>query len=1410
MERKSDRLLDSHRTPICLRIGSWASKSYLMRIPAIILMACFGAVGCKESNSRSSPDLGSDRSSSDFVDPAGLEVGGAKQHLSANAHQIGSLVRVRVIAGGLPVSDYAGALIHIDDLQESKEVYDRNRCVLALIKDRSEDQLKAARTIFRITRNLPDSTGELRSQSWVGMLKGYDPKTGLAIILYNQGVSADLDVGFHLPFRVPDFETASALCFVNSPTQELPTETREIASPENDPPSANPAEARKKETVERQLPANSESAAVSRGPNATQSVRTLPAKWIPPKTLPPIKVAMGFFARGDGSAGKLTFPDEAPETILDQSPLVTSGPAILQGFLTQGDDGSATLVPVRSIADAFRFPRLTPVSIACEETRARVTVHVKVESADSEPIPWGLEMRMKRLLPGERFVPQATSHRFDIRDGKSEGANPNRGNPGWYDFSLEFPETEINEIAYLVQLQWRAFSRDASPSLFARPFLVRLQREDGRTTVKTEGIQNLGDLARAAEPKALSFPLEAPAIRVVEIADGREVLFQLKSAPYWKRFSMEKGEWLDLPQVNLSAVELAGSESSLYVLDRTAAEVRKFDLRDLKLSGSAKLGELAETFYSIQAGCSSDRAPIHVISNKGPLSFDPETLACLSYGGVDLEYTLEGHWAGRFAASGDGVTVARTMSDKYYGYGGDLIGLRRGYFDDNGLSSLLRISVSGAYALASGRVTSCANSTGLWERLPFQDSGNDYGVSPILFPNSPVLAAWHFDQKQIPRKPPQLLFYGLFDKEPFGEVAVPELESGGEIEKREICFDPFSRRVGVLAADQMNWVVRDLSIKESLSQPVLLNWPNAYLGSGELFKFKPLLLGGNQCNGTVRGGKEVISVTAGKDEISFDFTDTSGAAVLLLNLTITGKQRDVTYSIPLHPAGASSPFICPVQWAMSKSRSDNALRFKSIAEPKDQQIGLRSSFFYSRDRIVATHGPIAGCLALVTDANRVDFLELKTNAIVKSIASSKDVKFYVGADALFEYHSGMRTLTRITVPDGKRGANLALPDNVFLQALGVGAESGQPLTLVFEHRFDEKSSSFGRMKLTTWEANRAVVTFDSQTLKENGWMQPRLWMEKSIPAASPYSVWQMLGVKEFPRRLVGSRDGSYLVLQNHFVVLNPTYAIVAPFPNMQSGPVVQGGRVTVPFSLYAGADPTGSRTGFVVADGNGRVRRNGVGDDFPGGAIVTSCGRYELSLLKHSPRDAPGFEVRAVENHRQLFHLYRMAAIPFVDSPIASQLRERISMLDDRILCIRSGGGHVLQFIEADFSRLARQVIPDGFHVISQPMPVAIEGGTYDYQIAVNNPEFVASYKLRENGSEASVSATGAFRFVAPSNISGPMAVNFDVEIMGRNELGIFHSFPVIVLPRTLPEKPPQPADKGTGKPLGGGTRRSL
>jgi len=131
---------------------------------------------------------------------------------------------------------------------------------------------------------------------------------------------------------------------------------------------------------------------------------------------------------------------------------------------------------------------------------------------------------------------------------------------------------------------------------------------------------------------------------------------------------------------------------------------------------------------------------------------------------------------------------------------------------------------------------------------------------------------------------------------------------------------------------------------------------------------------------------------------------------------------------------------------------------------------------------------------------------------------------------------------------------------------------------------------------------------------------------------------------------------------------------------------------------------------------------------------------------------------------------------------------------DDRSLAILARGGRFLQLVELDIPRIAKEFRPTEFHVTSQASAVVMEGEVLEYQVAVNNPDAVAGYRLRSEAPGIFLSSEGLLRYTAPAKVSSPTLVTLTVEVVGKDGRTLVHQFPVFVLPMPQPDPRPEPA----------------
>jgi hypothetical protein len=367
-----------------------------------------------------------------------------------------------------------------------------------------------------------------------------------------------------------------------------------------------------------------------------------------------------------------------------------------------------------------------------------------------------------------------------------------------------------------------------------------------------------------------------------------------------------------------------------------------------------------------------------------------------------------------------------------------------------------------------------------------------------------------------------------------------------------------------------------------------------------------------------------------------------------------------------------------------------------------------------------------------------------------------------------------------------------VPPQTELQAIGFGSEPGEPLTLFLNAQNAPLARPPGVLSNSSRQ-NRSIIVFNSETLAPTSWAPPQGWV--NAPDQNPLdAALSMLGFAlQFPKQIVGSRNGTMLVLPRHLLVLSPRYSILAPFPNPKLnpwGPYNPGND---------NARATGSITGLVAASENGAIFRAGVMDESRDFRAVTPCGRYEFVRYERDNIDA--YEVRTLEGRRPLFRLDRIAALE-ADSEGATGSNDRRPYLagDKGPLVVASRNGNLLQIINFDIGQLAREIDPNGFHVVSQPAPAVVSGGAFEYQIQVNNPGAVTGYKLRSpvsNAASATISPSGALRFSAPQNVNYPTQIDFSIEIVGRNDRKLLHDFPIIILPRRVTNPAASPVPGG-------------
>ena len=1323
-----------------------------MKLLPVLACVVVCLLGCKEQKDARAPQASPEPAPAASVSAPTPAPTAPMPHVVKKAapEQIGSTLRVRMIRSGLPPKDCTAALMRSDEFPETAAVQGGNRCLLTLLRGWTEAQLRAPESRFFVFRNQADNDGEPRAASHPARLLQYDEASGVAALSFVEKFDSKTDVGFRLERSGVDATGLSAM----------------ISWTDRSEPAMFAA----------------------RGPLRV-----------------PLQAALGDFDSHDGQRGQIRLTG-APEQ-RDESPLCISATGKLVGFFAD-EEGESALVSIGNLKLNVISPILKLTEITFRKRLGNeVEFSVLTEpTGGPAPTPERAFFRFVELAAGKDRSDAGdlgTTPAFEIRDVHPL-VPPQPSYPAWRGHLLAPTEPGM-EMSYRVQVGWPAASDETSASLFSPPFIVRLKNENGGIVPVVEGLQYRNPARQAQRGEEKKFALDTPVSDIREIAGGREVLMQFGSAPFWKRFSFTSNDWEPMPPGNLSSADVAGNLHAIYILDRGAAEVRKYALADLALMASVKL-PTGKEFLAILAGSNSAAAPIHVLVKDEVISLDPDTLQRRAlfvpggrfHGWVNFDTAR----ASRFQIAGDGLSITQSL-DRFgvteLTYTGDAIGMHYQFFDcTENWGSARGSGVSGAFGVVSdGGFFTMASVDG--KPVLSKSPAPNNPVKRQLTVSSPV--AFRLIAESDRAVPPTLASVeceSYFDTPPFSVVGTPELTrksaDGIPLEKfRHLAFDPYSRRMGIVSADQKSWVVHQVVADPESKRPVLLNWPDTSLVRGGEFRFKPEILKGKIFSAELIGNKEPTPVKIEGGTVSFQIARDELASFFLLTLKIPDAAGgELSCPIPLHVFGPQLPLVASPAVPADDMDSFGA-GFKTLASPKQDWRVLQTGVHSFRDPVKEVAGVVAGHLVLISEANRVDFLSLQTGRVAGFFPASATASYCVGAEALFEYDSANRTLSRIGVPDGRRQQSMTMPGKLRLNAIALGADRSSPLTLILDEIQAQAPEQFGDTTFTATRFDRSIVILDSSSLRGGAWAQPKLLAESGDRAfeGNPYHF----GIRsEKPVRLPASYDGLFISLPQVFIALGEQHSVAARYPDERTelGAMSQGAK-----------PPRGSLSGMIVSNGMGATFTGGIGDksgNTEGGTLdVSPCGRYRL--VRANVQNGQGWviEARTVQNNRAVFRTGRIALARQQFEHAEGSTKFDVSMLTPAgPMVILAAGGKSLQVVDFDIPKIARQLLPAEFHVTSQAAPCVMEGGSLDYQIQTNNPDAVAGFKLRAETEGATLTSGGLLHFNAPKQVAAPTKVNFSVEIAGKDGNTVLHEFPVFVIPfpKTAPSSKPGAPNK--------------
>jgi len=1294
--------------------------------------------------------------------------------------QLGSTLRVRVAFGGMPPRDYVGALLHRDEIGNKALVQGKQRFVLALLAGWEEAQLRSPSAVFVVYRNKVNTQGNTSARSATAKLLQFDPATHEALLSYSEDFPSAEDVGFHLERPA------------SSPTRfsVLRTEGESGTAPV--------------------VPVTPPRPAFPRMPAMPAFTR-----------IPAFAVEIGAYGESGQTAAR--FSPAAGAVKADETLLAVAQPDRLLGFLPTSPEGSERLVPVAPSVVEVKTPVLKVTEINFGQVRgygAEFALSVETTPNDLQPAHANLRVLASPAISLEEAARPTAEGTFAPIDTRFvTTVNWDAGSKAWKG-TLSMPNAGEKK-SFLCQLSWPLLAQNLSVLGYGQPFLVELENRPGGVYPTVRGLAgaDAGPGARpapagvAAAPAAPqpNAPAPAPAKPVAigarvrnafPIAGGREILLELEGAPFWKRFSLEKNDWLPLPPGDPNSLAFTANLTSLFVLDRSVGEVRKYRLADLSPLGSAKL-PAGEAYLSILAGADSDRAPVYVLSATGTLALTPDTLRRRNVPpSTDPATAPTPQRFARnnlYAVTGDGMDIETTDANGFslhYYYNSDAQGMRDWFLDLGSVFDRRQEApgVSAAFHVENGvRSLVSADEDPLRHNSAIAPQWKGAGLS--LVANSPIVFRLRrAETDTIPPKPPQLACFAYFDTMPFAEFDVPELVEVKDVfawgQRSGAFFDPASRHLATLDADRKNLYLREIPAVENRDQPILLNWPDTAVVRGGKLEFKPLLLGGKKFTADVYGQPGLARVDEANGTLEVPIAENFFDSFFVLNLKVAGANGStLTYPIPISVLGPQFPFVAKASTEM-KGLSARGAGVKSLGSPSSEFRVLRSTTQILPDRILEMLRSVNGCAILVTEAGRVDFLSLATRAVVGSVPAPPDASYYPAAGALLEFDPGKNTLTRISVPEGKRVAILTVPANVKLDALGCGIDPASPVTLVLSLQAGAAMTRIGDYTITEKTYQQRLLVMDGRTLQTAGWTQPvtvAQMLHQPEPQADSMSQ-VLMGIfptAGHPLTLPVSRDGHIVDLGRHFVVVTPTYAVIHPYGNNDFGDMLQN---------WDRVGPTGSLSGLMAISVRGEVYKSGVKVGAGSSNVSfggTPCGRYQLSTAGDS-----GLDVKLAENGQSLMLATRF---DFLDSSSTVLVRgggRRVAMLgEEGPLALLSGSGRGLQLVDLNIPAIAKELLPTEFHVISQPTPCVVEGGTMQYQVRVNNPAAVRAIRLRSPAPPgARITPQGLLIYTAPARTSKQTQTQISIEIVGTDGRVILHEFPVYILPlprSTMQVRPP-------------------
>lgn len=1240
-------------------------------------------------------------------------------------------VCVRINIASTRQKAYAGVILAANTIDPPLEAGSNTRLVAALMPDCNESILKDKSCVIRVLRNKGENQNNAQALPLKATLLNFDDKTHLALWLMSETFAVRLDPGLGASKSISKPSVLLTHCDVS-------------------------------------------------GGEAIQAALT--------------------GASLSGSGLQLDRLPEATGGILDTA-AVLDAEGKVSGFAQRQASESWQYVPLSVPKVAIPKPRYLVRDVALKSFTEKFAI-LSIHGDLDDPFH---EMDSNRILLQNTnltgFRPAEPGKDPPLIEA-SQTFSGNRGAEGRLSFTVQL---QPEETAGSFMLQVVLNKGNDEELCHSAPFLVVLKRRGSGLYLSSQGVEAVGlssnTNANAGEPRDApntgfirhEITTESPIQYGFPIAEGREELIRLEQAPYWKRLSLVKGEWLQLPDVDLSTAKLAGNKEALFVWLPTLHEIRRYRLADLALENSMKLPEEI-SIVNLTAGACSSGAPLALVTNQNVIACDPKSLSCDFIKTIPTSDRTSISTRIHFVSTGDGMGIKSHRDRKdtqlpcpEFIYRGPVIGFpqtEHTLYAENDIRLGPELTVNPSFVVAN--TMEYPGADGAITKKTIWKSGETLGT----FANSPsYYVVSRHGASSTSNQTPLISLYSDFATHPVLTFDAPELldlpsQERDRLDGR-IWFDPYSLSVALWHHDKTITVRSfDKSKLPVPKTPALLNYPDTFVPRGGTFKFTPLILGDPKAKLSVDNAPAGFRVNQDGSmqwECAQDLpADELSVSVLLQDQS---AQTSDGFGLPLRIGGVRPVLVLPHN--LGEEAAADAARAISTGNGAKPNFAVLNSHIHHSDRPIQKILPAVGdYISLQFRDGSVGLYSTKEWRVTVRHQFEPNASLFPAGNAILSYNPANRTLTRYLLPQLTPSGSLTMPGSTKLTAIGVGSLSTGPVTLFLEgviarERYMDLDGIY-----TFSYLSHALRIVDMETLREGKWAQ-------FAPYEGPGKDIDTQGVLQFYHggasvlRLPTSSDGRVVVFPSGRLLVTPTITTdcpsIPPTPISPSEPLV--------------ASSTGDRI-FESAQLH-VAGMNGQNINYPLKANMSPCGNYvaQTQDILNAPKKRMAVSILSTENLEPLLQLPELDILKVTRNFEQNRTEMQLYPMGDKnLLTLLSKDGSTLQIIDFNLPEVYKKVLPESVIVTSHPFPAVAAGNTMTYQIQVNNPEKVAGYQLRNPVEGAQVDSTGKFSYKAPQEVGAPMQVNVVIDLKLTNGQSISHTFPISVI---SPKTKPAPASKG-------------